>query len=514
MVVISRERSTGIDAIFQFTGSGVQLFSGAVFYLIIVRLFPQYTVGAIAFFLAVVGLFSIVFSFGLGTAARHFIAYHIGTGDYDAAKRTIYKIFVWGFGLALLGTAALVYVSSEVSIIFLHSAQYSGLVRLLSIDLLGNLLFGLFNGSLLGLQSFRVSALINSVIWAAYYFAAIGLSLYLRDLESVVIGWILGIFLGVVLEFLAVFKILGSYRAPVKMSGTRTNIIMKYSFPVLLSSIIGYGAAYADRFIVTGLLTLSALGIYNFALLAASSIGFLAVPFNNILLPKFSNLFATGRKDEIREHVKASSLLLSSLYVPAALGIASLSPEIIYLLAGTSYTSGAEPLALIMIFSAIFVSQNIYTQAVASVRKTHIFIYGSIAALTANIAISLILIPRFGLIGAALGFSSVYGANFAVMLLFAMREKIAGIDLVGMGKIWASSAIMFAVVWSISEILAKFVSYNRLFIAMYIILGFAVYSVSARYIRIFSRENHDLVISLFPERFTRTRKLITVIMLH
>ncbi|MEM0156299.1 MAG: oligosaccharide flippase family protein [Thermoplasmataceae archaeon] len=514
MVVFSGERSTGIDAIFQFTGSGVQLFSGALFYLIIVRLFQTGTVGAIAFFLAIVGLFTVVFSFGLGTAAQHFIAYHIGIKDYDAAKRTIYKILIIGTILAGIGTLTLILLSDEVSAIFLHSSQYSGLVRLLSIDLFGNLLFGLFNGSLLGLQNFRKSALINSIIWGVYYFSAIGLALYLRDLESIVIGWIIGISLGVLLEFIVVMKFLGKYTARAKTSGTRTNMIMLYSFPVLLSSLIGYGASYADRFIVTGLLSLSALGVYNFALLAASSVGFIAVPFNNILLPKFSHLFATGKRTEIRDHVIASSLLLSALYVPAALGIAALSPEIIYLLAGSSYTAGALPLAIIMVFSAVFVTQNIYTQAVASVRKTYLFVFGSIAALSTNIVISILLIPRYGLFGASLGFSSVYAANFAAMGFFAFREKVGGADLIGLAKIWIAAAIMFAVVWLFSEALTKFVGFSEYFFVLYIALGFLVYSFVARYIKIFNREDHDLVISMFPEKYSRIRKLITVVMLH
>ena len=514
MSTLSHEHSTGIDAIFQFTGSGVQLFSGAIFYIIIVRLFTTTAVGAIAFFLAVVGLFSIVFSFGLGSAAQHFISYHIGKNDFHAARWTIYKIIFWGFIFAILGTLALVFLSTDVSIIFLHNTQYSGLVRLLSIDLLGNLLFGVLNGSLLGLQNFRVSALINSVIWGVYYFGAIGMALYLRDLDAIVIGWIFGIFLGVFLESLVVFKTVNRYLATRKSAGTRTNVIMKYSFPILLSSIIGYGAAYADRFIVTGLLSLSSLGVYNFALLIASSIGFLAVPFNNMLLPKFSYLFAVGRKSDISENVKASSLLLSSVYVPAALGIAALAPEVIFLLGGSNYAGGAVPLAIIMVLSAVFVSQNIFTQAVASVRKTHLFIYASIASLTANVVLSILLIPKFGLIGAAIGFSSVYAANFSVMAFFAVREKVAGVDIIGMLKIWVSSAVMFAVVWFISEVFTRIVSYNNFFIVMYIVLGFLVYSATARYIRIFSRENHDLVISMFPEKYSRIRKLITMIMLH
>ena len=46
-----RSGSIGLDAIFQYTGTGVQFFSGMIFYLIIVRMFSTSTVGAIATFL-------------------------------------------------------------------------------------------------------------------------------------------------------------------------------------------------------------------------------------------------------------------------------------------------------------------------------------------------------------------------------------------------------------------------------------------------------------------------------
>ena len=105
-------RSIGMDAIFQYTGSGVQLFSGAIFYIIIVRLFSTSSVGAIALFLAIVGLFNVIFSFGLGTAAQHFTSYNLCIGNYASVKKTIYKIIFLGFILSIAGFLSLLTVSA------------------------------------------------------------------------------------------------------------------------------------------------------------------------------------------------------------------------------------------------------------------------------------------------------------------------------------------------------------------------------------------------------------------
>ena len=512
MTELTSSRSLGLDAIFQYTGSGVQLFSGAIFYIIIVRMFSTTAVGAIALFLAIVGLFNIVFSFGLGTAAQHFTSYSLGIGDYAAVRKTIRKMIGFSFLLSLIGFGILLISSGGISLIFLHSTSYSFLVRLLSVVLLGNILFGILNGALLGLQNFRLSAIINIIIWVFYYFGSIALALYARSLDVIILGWIIGVFMGVSLELVIILRQVSRYPSSGKAPGS--NFILKYSLPVLLSGIIGYGASYMDRFVVAGLLNLSSLGVYNFALLIASSIGFLATPFNNILMPKFSELFGEGRRGEIANIVDGSSVLLSSIYVPAALGIAALSPMILELLGGYQYTGGYVALAIIMGFSALFISVNILTQAIASVRKTHLFIYSSAAALAANVVLSIVLIPRFGLIGAAFGFSSVYAATFVIQYYFARKNGIVHFNYSAFAKVWIASIIMFAVVMSAEEPLEAILHHTLLLLPLYIALGFVVYVLAARILQIFKREDKDLIISLFPDKYRKIRRAIEVLILH
>ncbi len=505
-------RSLGMDAIFQYTGSGVQLFSGAVFYIVIVRMFSTTAVGAIALFLAIVGLFNIVFSFGLGTAAQHFTSYNLGIRDYPSVRKTIRKIIGFGFVLSILGFLALLFSSREISLLFLHNPSYSFLVRLLSVVLLGNILFGILNGALLGLQNFRLSAIINIVIWVFYYFGSIALAIYARTLDIIIIGWITGIFLGVALELVIILRQISRYPGQGRAPGG--NYILKYSLPVLLSGIIGYGASYMDRFVVAGLLTLSSLGVYNFALLIASSLGFVAVPFNNILMPKFSELFGEGRKADISSIVDGSSVLLSSIYVPAAMGVAALSPMVLDLLGGSQYIGGSVALSIIMGFSALFISVNILTQAIASVRRTQLFIYSSAAALASNIVISILLIPRFGLIGAAFGFSSVYVATFIIQYFYARKNGIVKFNYWAFGKVWIAALIMFGAVMSVEEPLENYLHHTLLLLPIYIAFGFVVYVVMARLLQFFKREDKDLILSLFPPKYSRIRKAIEFLILH
>ena len=504
----SSSRSIGIDALFQSAGSGVQLFSGTVFYLIAVRLFNTTNVGALSLFVAIVGLFNIVFSFGLSTAAQHFTSYNLGKGDYASVKRTIHRILLLSTSLSLAGLVTLEVLAGEISSIFLHSMAYTEMVRLLGIVLFGSIMFGILNGVMLGVQMFRLSAILSIVIWGIYYFGALIFAVFLRSIETIVFGWIMGIFLGVIVEL---FILLFSVRKYLGNGDPPSNaLIIRYSAPILLSGIISYGAMYADRFIVSGLLSLSYLGIYNFSLLIASAITFMVSPFSNILMPKFSEYFGRGEKETIASMVSVSSTLLSYIYVPSAMGIAALAPMILNLLAGSDYVSGAIPLIIIMFFSALFVTQFIIIQAISSIRKTKLFLYSSALALSGNTVLSILLIPHFELVGAALGFSSVGVLSFLVLYYFARKEGIISVDLGALTKIWLSAIIMFLSVFSLSN----FMGQNMILLPLFIITGAAIYFVMSRVLRVFRVENKELILSLFPDRYIQFKRLLKLLVLH
>ena len=504
----SQLRFIGIDALFQYAGSSVQLFSGFVFYTMAVRLFNTADMGAIAIFIAIVGLFNIIFSFGLSTASQHFTSYDLGKGDYASVKKTIFRIIKYGFALSLSGLITLEILAGEISIVFLHSVRFTELIQLLGVVLFGNIMFGILNGTILGIQQFRLSAMISIVIWVTYYFGALGFAVFLRSIDTIVFGWLIGILLGVATEFFVVFSSTKKYLDGGKPPSS--SYIVRYSFPILLSGIISYGAAYADRFIVSGLLNLSSLGVYNFSLLIAGAIGFMSIPFNNILMPKFSEMFGKNEKGRIASTVGVSSTLLSYFYVPSALGIAALAPVILNLLGGGAYVTGSNPLRIIMFFTALFITQNIITQAIASVRRTRLFLYSSGLALATNIILSILLIPHYGLIGAAFGYSSVYAVTFVILYYFAKRELLVSIDVWGMMKVWGSAISMFVVVYYASILTGL----NIIYLPAYILLGAVTYIGLAKLMGIFKSENKKLILSLFPSKFVFFRKLLFMFVLH
>lgn len=497
--------SLGIDAIFQYSGSFTRVLAGLLFYIVIDRLFDDTSVGAIALLIAIVGMFNAVFALGLGAAAQHFISAGLGINDRGSARRIISRIVVLSLLASLAGSAVLYGFSAQISILLFHSLDYDFYVKLSAIVLFATNLFGIFNGILLGLQRFRASAVITVITWIAYYFVAVVLAFEIRSLFEIVLGWIIGMFIGLLIESLLIFRSTTAF--PREGAVPDNHTFYGFLLPVLFSGLMSYGSTYSDRFIVAGLLTLSQLGIYNFALLFALAMWLIAVPFNNILMPKFSELFGKGERDKIRGYVRGSALLLFFLYVPIALGIAAISPLLLNILGGSEYANGATPLIVIMFFSALFSPQFVLTQAVVSVRKTRALLISSSVPLASNIVLSFLLIPVMGLLGAALGFSSVNVATFIILLYYSRKEQLSSFDLSGMLKIWSAASVMFVLMYYASY----FTGSRVIFGPLYVLFGFLVYVGMIRALRTFSGNSREFVSALFPPQNTFYRIFSTVL---
>lgn len=498
--------SLGVDAIFQYTGTGAQFLFGTLFYFVLVRLFSEQVVGTIVIFVAISGLFNIAFSLGLGAAAKHFISFYIGKNDYASAKRIIYRLIGFGFLGSLTGLVCLVMSAPLLSETFFHSTFEVSYIRLLGAVVIGNIMFSVLNGTILGLQRFRTGALVSIINWSFYYLLAIILGFLLRSLDMIVLGWSFGILVGVCMELYVVLSYVKKY--PNLGHDTPAIEVLHFSLPVLFSSIITYGASYADRFIVAGLLNLENVAVYNFALIAAYAVTILVIPINNILLPKLSEYYSQGNRDLVAKRSDSTITILSAFYVPFALGVAVLSGSILRVFAGSAYASGAIPLTIILLASAAFVSTNILSQEIAAIRKTRAFLYSSSIALTLNIVLSFVLVPRFGLLGAAVGYSSVYVGTFLTLRHFTKKWSIFSINRRAIAKIWFASVIMALCVYFLQFLLGS----NTSFLFIFAILGSVIYLSIFRTMSIFSAEEKEYVVSVIPANYKKMRSLVMTLM--
>ena len=367
------EMSGGI--FFQYVNSIASVLAGFIFYIYIIHFFSSELVGTVALLLAITSLLNIFFSLGLGYGLQHYISYHMGRKEYGKIREMITKFLLIGLSLGILSLLTLYLTSPILAVLFFHTFKYILLLKYLGIDLLFMVLSTFLSGILIGLQNFKSQALWNIIgVFVTYSLPVVLLAAF-NDSIFIVIGWASGYAFSSIAYLLIIMRRVKHMAG--NGGGTRISPVFSYAFPIFLASLIGYGASYVDRFVVSYLLNLSLLGIYNFALLISSAIGFIVSPFLTILLPKLSEMYGLNKKDDIRKYVAKGIELLSTIYVPVAMLVAALSSSILLFLSNSTYLPASIPVMIVLVVSSLFVSGNILSVSLQGIRQTKIFLITS-----------------------------------------------------------------------------------------------------------------------------------------
>ena len=176
--------------------------------------------------------------------------------------------------------------------------------------------------------------------------------------------------------------------------------------------------AVGDRFILSGFGTLADIGIYSM------SVSFGLIP--KLFLSAFENAWAPFYYATAREPDGARTFAGITTYVFAVLalltaGLAAIAGDLLALVVGPAYAGGAGVIA----WTAVGVlMQGVYllTSIGLNITKhTRYYPVSTIVGAGCNIGLNFVLIPRFGIIGAAWANAAAYGVQAAVAYVFAQR---------------------------------------------------------------------------------------------
>ncbi len=488
----------------QYLSFIVTLLAGLLFYIFAIRLFSTEIIGVFSLLSAILLLFGNIFSLGLGQGLQHFISFHLGKGEEGKIRTIIKEFTLLGIALSLSAFISLWILSPIFSILFFHTYAFLGYIKLLDVELFAVIFNSFIFSILAGLQNFKLNAKITIVNNAVAYGLVAPFLLLNFNAIMILFAWIVGYYLTTSILLMVTYRILKRVPGDSKEKmGIRPIII--YSFPILLSSLIGYGSTYIDRFIVSFFMNLSSLGVYNFSLLIIAAFSILTSPIQVVLLSKLSELYGRDEMANFKMYASKAINIVSALYMPVALIVAAISPSIILFLTGKQqYLTGDIPIVIILVVSSLAISKTIMATTLRAVRRTKIFIITTSVGLFANFVLSALLIPIFGIEGAAVGYSSTFMVTFPIVYYYARKYDTFYIEKVKMLKIFISSFLVFFLLVFIQNRLG----YSILMLFIYVVIGFAVYLFLIRVLNIFSGEDVDLFLGLFPASLNRFKKLI------
>ncbi|HLC60539.1 MAG TPA: flippase [Candidatus Nanoarchaeia archaeon] len=223
--------------------------------------------------------------------------------------------------------------------------------------------------------------------------------------------------------------------------------ISKYSIFVTETSAAGMILYYTDIVALTYFSDLKSVGLYSVALPTTKVLLYFPRAISGVLLPLTSELWVKKKNDLLKIGIESLYKYSIILIIPAVFIMFSFSDLLITVLYGKGYimaSNSMKVLSIGMIFAVLYGINISFFAGIGKPRITAIVVY---AAAAFNFVGNIILIPIFGIIGAAITTTISYFIMMAVGLFYI--KKFINIEFpVGLWvKTFSAGIIFTSIIW-------------------------------------------------------------------
>lgn len=244
------------------------------------------------------------------------------------------------------------------------------------------------------------------------------------------IGWLLAAYLGGSVATVAVgLKVLW----PLLSDGDGEKIqpaaygkaAIGYGYKAHLSNILAFINYKADIFLVNLFMGPAGAGVYVIAVQISERLWLLSQAVSTVLLPRLSQLSSEENKRKALTPLIARWVLFVTFL--GSLALAVIAHPVIKLVFGVQFTGAVIPLLLLLPGIVVGAASRVLANDIAARGRPELNMYTTIIVVIVNIAGNVLLVPRYGLLGAAIATSIAYTANFAMRL--AMHHYFTGVSV-------------------------------------------------------------------------------------
>nr|MCK4929962.1 flippase [Nanoarchaeota archaeon] len=424
-------------------------------YLIRIVLARNLTVAEYGLFFAVFTLINLLAIFnhlGLGEALVKYIPDFLVKKKHDKIKNSIIVVLGTTFIMIII-LAILLFTFSD----FLAQNYFK--ISLAAPVLLLFILVLLFS-NLRGLVRVIYQAFQRMTIYAVMYLAENSLILILllclfafkKNIFIAVYSHIIAYVLIFIVFSLLLFKVFNFFKHKIAIKNDLVKKLFKFGIPVTLSGIGGMIILYTDTLILTYFRSLKEVGIYNVVVPTVMMIMFFGKSISSVIFPMASELWARKKKKYLEHGLIMLEKYSFVIVIPITLVVLAFSKLILSLMFGKQYSVGATTMQILLIGIIFFLIYSINSTLFASIGKpeigTKILLQGALI----NFILNLLIIPKLGMLGAAITSLITYFYVFIVSV-FKLRKFIqVKMPWVNWLKTFVSGMIMLTMMFILKKI--------------------------------------------------------------
>ncbi len=411
----------GIGSAIVITG----FFVGAFFYylvkVILARFLGPEAYGVFVQGMGIAQAAAMISLLGLSMSIPRFMSFYTGSEDEQLTGSIVSTSLYLIIPSSLLVSAIIFYLSGWISVSVFDEPALEEPLKLFSLAITPLVLFKLAKSLLRGMQDAKHKIYMDDFIWSG------GVLLLVASFISAGYGVTGAVYAYIIATSIAV---VAGYYFCRKVSEGRlfsnpdfpVRRLISFSWPLFVISILLIVNRWVDVLMLGWLIDSSQAGIYDVSYAIAGIMGFMLSSLSYMFMPVVSELYGKRDMSGILEVYSTSTRWIFTLTLPLLAGMLIFPEEIIHLLFGSSYVEGSVALAVLSIGFFYNAVKGPAGMILLSTGKTRLQMLGIGVITTFTVLLNLLLIPVYGIMGAAISTTIGFFLGDTLLLIFARRE--------------------------------------------------------------------------------------------
>lgn len=351
-------------------------------------------------FIIIMVMFSLV---GSDISILRFVPEHLSKYSLTSAFSVYKKLLVIVLSTAVI-LGLIVYSGSSFIADDIYKKEYLTPLFLLASPFILFYALNNYNIAMLrGLKKIKTFALFQVLNPVSIFVVLIALTLINQQQYNSVYALFASTFILAATSSFIIWKLYkkSNMEAPGIISDTTHKILLAISLPMFLTAAMQVVIAQTGIIMLGMYAQMSDVGIYSVSVKLASLTVFTLMPINAIIAPKFSELYHSGDHNELKKIAQKSSKLIFWSIAPFVIVLLLFGVEILGLF-GESFHLGYAAMVIVIVGQSINALTGSVGYLLNMTGNQKAYNYIVIAGALLNILINLILIPKYGINGAAI----------------------------------------------------------------------------------------------------------------
>lgn len=394
------------NAVYLFVGVVIANIASFFFRVIIAREFGPDGFGIFSLAIMVTSIATMVALLGLPDGMITFVSRFYNKGDYERVVGVVTSSILFSIGTAIVLSFGLILIAPYIANQIFDTPALTNVLWWFAWIIPANVLIDLSAAYFLGVERGGTNTLIKQVTPKVTLLFFVLLVITLNGpIVSVGIAYLAATVMSALIGLTAVG--LSLPLSSINSISIDARELLTYCLPLLATTATGFLLNWTDTIAVGYFFASDQVGIYQSSFILGANITIAMGAISGSLYPKFSSLFENGDINSIQQNFTDGTrwgIIISAAPTVYLIGFSRLSLDMIF---GNSFRIGAPALMILVIGKGLILIFGPSTNLLkAVIEPRYIAITYGIAAIL-NIILNFVLVPRFGLIGAASATSAV-----------------------------------------------------------------------------------------------------------